>query len=290
MTRNNKDKTIAIFLKAPIIIAVVLLALFIIILFARALPLLSSGKFIEVFTTSTWLPHDGKFGMLPFIIGTISVTILTLIIAVPIGLASSIYLSEFAPKKLRNIAMSIIDILSAIPSIIYGACGVIVCIPAVKWLGTQLNISTSGRCLLTASIVLAAMIIPVIIAISKEVFASIPNEARESLLALGATRWETTRYVVIKLAFPGIIAAVILGMSRAFGETMAVMMVAGSSIVSVPKLFEPIYTLPALIADKYGEMMSVEMYEAALMTAALVLMIVVAVANLIAYFIMQKLK
>ena len=253
--RVREDRITGWLLKVPVLIAVGMLVLFFVVLTAKSWPLLTGGHFWQVLTSSEWLPSEGKFGLWPFIIGTIAVTFLTMVLAVPVSVLAAVFLNEFAPQKLKDMA-----------------------------------INTTGRCLLTAALVLAIMVIPVILSIVRDVLAAIPQEAREASLALGSTRWETTYKVVLKLALPGIIAAVMLGVSRAFGETMAVMMVAGSIPEPKPSLFKAVYTLPALIADKYGEMLSIKMYDVALMTAALILMVVIAVVNFGAHLILIRLR
>ncbi len=288
--RVREDRITGWLLKVPVLIAVGMLVLFFVVLTAKSWPLLTGGHFWQVLTSSEWLPSEGKFGLWPFIIGTIAVTFLTMVLAVPVSVLAAVFLNEFAPQKLKDMALPVIDVLAAVPSVIYGACGVIAFIPMVKALGGALGINTTGRCLLTAALVLAIMVIPVILSIVRDVLAAIPQEAREASLALGSTRWETTYKVVLKLALPGIIAAIMLGVSRAFGETMAVMMVAGSIPEPKPSLFKAVYTLPALIADKYGEMLSIKMYDVALMTAALILMVVIAVVNFGAHLILIRLR
>ncbi|MBO7448576.1 phosphate ABC transporter permease subunit PstC [bacterium] len=288
--RVREDCITGWLLKVPVLIAVGMLVLFFVVLTAKSWPLLTGGHFWQVLTSSEWLPSEGKFGLWPFIIGTIAVTFLTMVLAVPVSVLAAVFLNEFAPQKLKDMALPVIDVLAAVPSVIYGACGVIAFIPMVKALGGALGINTTGRCLLTAALVLAIMVIPVILSIVRDVLAAIPQEAREASLALGSTRWETTYKVVLKLALPGIIAAIMLGVSRAFGETMAVMMVAGSIPEPKPSLFKAVYTLPALIADKYGEMLSIKMYDVALMTAALILMVVIAVVNFGAHLILIRLR
>lgn len=288
--RVREDRITGWLLKVPVLIAVGMLVLFFVVLTAKSWPLLTGGHFWQVLTSSEWLPSEGKFGLWPFIIGTIAVTFLTMVLAVPVSVLAAVFLNEFAPQKLKDMALPVIDVLAAVPSVIYGACGVIAFIPMVKALGGAMGINTTGRCLLTAALVLAIMVIPVILSIVRDVLAAIPQEAREASLALGSTRWETTYKVVLKLALPGIIAAIMLGVSRAFGETMAVMMVAGSIPEPKPSLFKAVYTLPALIADKYGEMLSIKMYDVALMTAALILMVVIAVVNFGAHLILIRLR
>jgi phosphate transport system permease protein len=176
----------------------------------------------------------------------------------------------------------VIDILAGIPSVVYGVWGILLIVPLVsKVIAPAFGVQTAGYTLLTGAIVLSIMIIPFILNILIEIFKSIPQELKEASLSLGATYWQTIKLVLIRKAFPGIISAIGLGISRAFGETMAVLMVAGN-VAKVPKgLFDPAYPLPALIANNYGEMMSVPMYDSALLLAALILFVIVIGFNLL---------
>ncbi|HVP91972.1 MAG TPA: phosphate ABC transporter permease subunit PstC [Terriglobales bacterium] len=241
-----------------------------------------------VFGTS-WHPLRGEFGLLPFISGTVWVTVTALALAVPVSILTAIYLSEFAPRAVREGARPVVDVLAGLPSVVFGVWGVLVVVPFVgRFLAPLFGVASSGYSVLAAGIVLAIMIFPTVIHISLEVFASIPLSLREASLSLGATRWETVRHVVLRKGSQGILAASALGFSRAFGETMAVLMVAGN-VPAVPKsLFDPGYPLPALIANNYGEMMSVPRYDSALMLAALVLLAVVLFFNVLARRILVR--
>jgi len=220
--------------------------------------------------------------------GTLWVTFLSLVIALPISLFTAIYLSEYAPKSVRNLAKPVIDLLAGLPSVVFGVWGILVVVPFVGALAPLFGAYSSGYSVLAGGIVLAIMIFPTIIHVALEVFASIPFALRETSLSLGATRWETVRRVVLRKGAPGILAAGILGLSRAFGETMAVLMVVGN-VPRVPKsLFDPAYPLPALIANNYGEMMSVPLYDSAMMLAALVLLLVVLAASILGRWILVK--
>ena len=243
-----------------------------------------------VFGTS-WHPLRGEFGLLPFISGTVWVTVTALALAVPVSILTAIYLSEFAPRAVREGARPVVDVLAGLPSVVFGVWGVLVVVPFVgRFLAPLFGVASSGYSVLAAGIVLAIMIFPTVIHISLEVFASIPLSLREASLSLGATRWETVRHVVLRKGSQGILAASALGFSRAFGETMAVLMVAGN-VPAVPKsLFDPGYPLPALIANNYGEMMSVPSYDAALMMAALVLMAIVLFFNVLARTILARVE
>lgn len=258
-------------------------------LFQKSRPIFALKSFSSLLFSSNWHPLRGEFGLFPFIMGTLGVTFVALIIAIPISLLTAIYLSEYAPKLIREFAKPIIDLLAGIPSVVYGVWGILLIVPFVsRYLAPLFGTYSSGYCVLSGGIVLAIMVFPTIILVALEVFSSIPYELREASLSLGATRWETVRYVVVRKGSQGIIAASVLGFSRAFGETMAVLMVVGN-VPAVPKsVFAPAYPLPALIANNYGEMMSVPLYDSALMLAALVLLVVVLFFSILARFILVR--
>lgn len=245
----------------------------------------------EILFSQTWMPLQGKFGLLAFIAGTFLVSALAMIIAVPVSLLTAIYLSEYIRPSLSRILQSVIDLLAGIPSVIYGIWGILVIIPLIKnYLAPLFHVSSSGYSLLAGSLVLAIMVFPVIIQISLEVFRSIPAEIREVSMALGATQWETISRVILRKAMPGLVAATILGLSRALGETMAVMMVVGN-VARIPhSLFDPAYPLPSLIANTYGEMMSIPLYDSAILTAALILLLVVVLFNILARIVLKNLR
>mgnify|MGYP001614654010 CR=1 FL=1 len=193
-------------------------------------------------------------------------------------------------SRTRNILNPLIDLLAGIPSVIYGVWGVLLIVPFVKTLAPAFHTYSSGYTVLAAGIVLAVMIFPVIISVSVEVFNSVPCGLREASLSLGATKWQTVKRVVLRRALPGIIAANVLGLSRAFGETMAVLMVAGN-VAKVPRsVLDPAYPLPALIANNYGEMMSIPLYDSALLLAALILFVVVLVFSVVSRLVLMRVE
>lgn len=254
----------------------------------KAGPILEAVSLGDLLFSSSWHPLKNSFGLFPFIVGTLAVTALAMLIAIPVCLLASIYLAEYAGRRFRELARLVIDILAGIPSVIYGLCGILVIVPFVAWLGELVGAATTGYSLLAGGLVLAVMVIPFIISISVEVLRMVPDPVRETALALGTTRWETVKYVVLRQAKRGLLAAVVLGFARAFGETMAVLMVVGN-VAEVPSsVFDPAYPLPALIANNYGEVMSIPLYDAALMTAALILMLVVAFFSLTAHYTLLK--
>ena len=190
------------------------------------------------------------------------------------------YLTQYARPFFLKFIHPVIDILAGIPSVIYGVWGILVIVPFISNdIAPIFGRHISGYCLLTGSIVLSVMIMPFILNILIEVIMTVPGDLIEASLSLGASKWQTIKYVVLKKAFPGIVSALGLGVSRAFGETIAVLMVAGNVAMIPHGIFDPAYPLPALIANNYGEMLSIPMYDSALMFAALILFMVVLLFN-----------
>jgi phosphate transport system permease protein len=289
MMRDLRDRIINSVLFIPTLFSGILLIVMVLTLITKSGKILSTQPLVNLLFSSSWHPIAGNFGFLPFIMGTIWVTALAMIAAVPISLLSAIYLSEYAHAKVRDIIQPVIDLLAGIPSVVYGLFGILLIVPLIKnSVAPLFGVTNSGYCVLAGGLVLAIMVFPILISISYEVFRTVPREMREASLGLGATRWETIKHVVLKKAFPGVIAAIILGFSRAFGETMAVLMVVGN-VARVPtSVFDPAYPLPALIANNYGEMMSIPIYDSALMFAALLLLTVVVAFNIAAKYVLVK--
>lgn len=261
-------------------------------LFQRSKPIFAMKSLISLLFSATWHPTQGEFGLASFIAGTLWVTVIAMIIAVPISVLTAIYLSEYAHKRLRTFAKPIIDLLAGISPVIFGVWGVIAIVPLVRdhlmpFASRRLPFfpfasdNYTGFAAVTGGIVLAVMTFPIIISVIEEVLRTVPFETREASLALGATKWQTIKYAVLKKGRPGIVAAIILGLSRAFGETMAVLMVAGCAMHVMPKsIFDPAYPLPAFIANTYGEMMSIPLYDSSVLLAAFILLIVTALFNM----------
>ncbi|MCF8360136.1 MAG: phosphate ABC transporter permease subunit PstC [Prolixibacteraceae bacterium] len=251
--------------------------------------LFEDHSLIEMIVSSEWKTLSGKFGFLPFIISSLWVTFLALIFAGPVCLFSAIYLTFYAKAIVLKMMQPVIDILAGIPSVIYGVWGVVAIVPIVsKYVAPVFGVQTSGYTILTGAVVLAVMIIPFILNIIIEILNTIPKELSEASLSLGAGKWYTVKQVVLRKAFPGVVSAMGLGLSRAFGETIAVLMVVGN-VVHIPKgIFQPGYPLPALIANNYGEMMSIPQYDSALMFSALLLLTIVLVFNLVSRFMIIR--
>lgn len=286
--RQIKDRFGVKILRLSLIFINAIAGVIAIVLIIKAKPLLADISIVELLLSSDWHPMKGHFGFYPFIVSTLEVTAIAMILSIPVCLLSAIYLSEYAHRRFREFARLAIDILAGIPSVIYGLFGVIVVVPFVRALGNAWGVETTGYSLLAGGIILAVMVSPFIISLSLEVFRMVPIEARESAFALGTTKWEAVKYVILKSARRGIFAAIGLGFTRAFGETMAVMMVVGNVVKIPTSIFDPAYPLPALIANNYGEMMSIPLYDSALLFAALILMIVVGGFSTMSHFILHK--
>ncbi len=244
------------------------------------------------FATRTWDPVSGDFGALPFIYGTVLSSLLAVMMAVPLALATSIFLLDICPKFLRGPISFLTELLAAIPSVVYGLWGVFVLVPIIrdqvgpileKYLGwTGLFVEPNfGVGMFTASVILAIMIFPVISSISRDVMRAVPVSQREAALALGATRWEMLRIGVLRNARMGIIGSVILGLGRALGETIAVTMVIGNHPGILKNLFAPGYTLASVIANEFTEATG-DLYLSALIEIGLALFLVTIVVNAIA--------
>jgi phosphate transport system permease protein len=259
-------------------------------LFIQSMPILAKKSIFDLLLSSAWHPSKGEFGFYPFIIGTLEVTAIAMILSTPVCLLSAIYLSEYAHHRLRDLARVVIDIMAAIPSVIYGLWGVIVVVPFVSALGKALDTPTTGYSLLAGGIILAIMVSPIIISVSVEVLRTVPVQARETALALGTTKWEAIKHVVLRSALHGILSAIVLGFARAFGETIAVLMIVGN-VPKVPSsIFDPAYPLPALLANNYGEMMSIPLYNSALLLSALILLSVVSAFNITAHLTLMRIE
>jgi phosphate transport system permease protein len=249
-------------------------------LFIKAYPIMKEKNLWVLLTSGNWKPFKGEFGFLPFILSTLYVSAIAIIIALPLSLLTSIYLNSYASKSIRRLFEPVVDLLSGIPPVIYGVWGTLAIVPLIAdKIAPKFVEFSSGYTVLAGGVVLAVMIIPLLISILVEVFRSIPQEMTDASLTLGATKWQTVKKVILRKSFPGIIAATVLAMSRAFGETIAVLMVCGN-ITQIPhSVFDACYPLPALIANNYGEMLSMPSYESALMLAAFLLFIIIVLFN-----------
>ena len=284
-------------------------------LFALCVPLLLAFIAIEVglagwpalrrfgvgfLTSSTWNPVAREFGAAPAIYGTIVTSALALLIATPLALGSAVWLSEFAPRWLRQPVAFLVDLLAAIPSVVYGLWGIFVLVPLLRqhvapFLRDTLQLGGTpffagpmyGNSMLAAGLILAIMVLPYTASVSREVLLAVPRSQREAALALGATRWEMIRGAVIPYARSGIIGGTILGLGRALGETMAVTMVIGNRHDISASLFAPGYTMASLIANEFSEA-SNDLHLSALMAVGFVLLVLTLIVNAIARWLVWR--
>ena len=241
------------------------------------------------FVTSVWDPIAGDFGALPFIYGTLVTAFVSLAIAVPLGIGAAIFLAELAPQKVSDTLQFFIDLLAAVPSVIYGLLGIFIIVPLMReyiqpFLKATLGFlplftgPAYGIGFFTAGIVLAIMVIPYIVSVSREVLLSVPRDQREAALALGSTRWESTWKVVVPFARTGIMGSIFLALARALGETMAVTMVIGNTPTISASLFSPGYSIAAVIANEFSEATG-DLYLQSLIELGLVLFILTFILN-----------
>ncbi len=229
---------------------------------------------------SHWLPisEPPKFGMIPLVLGSLYVTIGAIVICVPLGVGTAMFIAEIAPPYLKNTLKSLVEILAAIPSVVLGFIGII-------WLGPFLRNTfhlTTGMCGLTGSLLLAFMALPTVISISEDAIIGVPKSYREAAFGLGATQWQALWRIILPAASSGIIAAVMLGIGRVIGETMVVMMVTGNSPVIPHSLLQPLRTLTATIAGEMGETVAGSEHYRALFAVGLILFIITFIINFIA--------
>ena len=251
---------------------------------------LSIAQFgFKFFLGQNWDPVAGDFGALPFIYGTLVSSLIALILAVPLGVGVAIFLTEMCPRVLRAPLSFTTELLAAIPSVIYGVWGMYVLAPMIRshvepflaryfnWTGLFTG-PPFGIGMLAAGVILAIMVIPIVSSITREVLAAVPQHQREAAFALGATRWEMIRMAVLRNARVGILGAIILGLGRALGETMAVTMVIGNNPQIVKSLFAPGYTMASVIANEFAEAPG-ELYKSALIEIGLALFLVTIIVN-----------
>lgn len=241
--------------------------------------------------SSAWNPVEGReqYGALPMIYGTLVSSAIALLIAVPLGIGTAIFLSEdFIPLKVRTVLVFMVELLAAIPSVVYGLWGIFVLIPALKWFFSLFGVNFVGPSMLAASLVLSIMVLPIITAISRDSLASLPPELRQGSYGLGATRWGTIFRVLIPAAVSGIVGGVMLALGRAMGETMAVTMLIGNANNINFSLLAPANTISSLLANQFAEAKGLQV--SALMYAAFVLVLLTLVVNILAELIVRKLK
>ncbi|MGD1862542.1 MAG: phosphate ABC transporter permease subunit PstC [Leptolyngbyaceae cyanobacterium] len=240
-------------------------------------------------TRSTWNPVQSAYGAWPMIYGTLVSSFIALLIAVPLGLGVAIFLSEdFIPLQVRTVLVFMVELLAAIPSVVYGLWGIFVLMPALKWFFGLFGIAFTGPSMLTAALILAIMILPIITAISRDSLASLPPDLRQASLGIGATRWGTIFRVLIPAAISGIVGGVMLALGRAMGETMAATMVIGNANQVNLSLLKPGNTIASLLANQFAEAKGLQV--SSLMYAAFILVIMTLVVNILAELIVSKIQ
>lgn len=288
------EKIIEKLILASAVVATISVALITVFIFQSGLPVLADyGVFNFIFGT-TWSPTNESYGILPLICGTLSVTLGALVIGVPTGMACAIFLAEILPKKPSKAFKSAIELLAGIPSVVYGFFGLVVIVPAIRNYILPIyqifdpKASATGFSILAGAIILAVMILPTIVSISENSISAVPLEYREASLALGANKMETAMRVLIPAARSGILSSVILGMGRAIGETMAVLLITGNMARVPGTILDPVATLTGTIAMEMGY--AAPTHQRALFAVGIILFVIIMLLNIIAQFSMRGLR
>ncbi|WP_349947470.1 phosphate ABC transporter permease subunit PstC [Lacrimispora sp. BS-2] len=257
------------------------LALITVFIFIKGIPIIAKVGIINFVFGMKWAPSQGAYGIFPMIVGSVSVTLGAAILGVPIAICCSIFLAEFAPAKLRNIFRPAIQLLAAIPSVVYGFWGVLFVVPMIRnYLGGP------GLSILAGSIILGIMILPTIISITEVSLLALPRHYKDGALALGLTHWQTIRSLLLPAAKSGIVAAIILGLGRAIGETMAVIMVLGNAVALPESVLDPVRTLTTNIGIEMGYASGE--HQQALFATGIVLFVIIMILNATAQYITRK--
>jgi phosphate ABC transporter permease protein PstC len=273
-------------------LVLLLIAFFFVFLIDKARPALAhQGVFSFVFSND-WNPSRQIYGGWPLVAGTLITSAIALLIGVPVAVASALFVTELCPSRLRAPLTALVELLAAVPSVVYGLWGIFVVIPALKpvqqWAAHTFSFvpfvggAVAGPSYFIAGLILAIMIVPIVSAISREVIATVPPELKEASLALGATRWEMIRMAVLPYSRAGIVGASMLGLGRAIGETIAVTLVIGNAPTIGSQIFDQGYTLAAVIANEFGEAANDKLHAGALIAAGLVLFVLTLLINLAA--------
>lgn len=270
----------------------ILIGFFFVRLYIEAQPAFDRFGFFGFTFTNNWDVAGAKFGALPLVVGTLITATTAVIIGVPVAVATALYITELSPRRLRAPLTAMVELLAAVPSVVYGLWGFFVLIPklrpAEQWFADHFSFlpfvggHVAGPNYFIAGLILAIMIIPIVSAITREVMATVPSDHKEAALALGATRWEMIRTAILPYSRGGIAGASMLGLGRAVGETIAVTIVIGNAPAIGHQIFDQGYTLAAVIANEFGEAASNPVHRAALIAAGLVLFVLTLVINLIA--------
>ncbi len=276
----------------------ILIAFFFVRLIVEAHPALSKFGVLGFTFDNNWDVSRSIYGALPLVVGTLITATTALLIGVPIAVATAVYLTELCPRRARGVLTILVELLAAVPSVVYGLWGVFVLIPRLKgaehWFGKTFDFvpfvgpDVAGPNYFIAGLILAIMIIPIVSAISREVIATVPEAHKEAALALGATRWEMIRMAVLPYSRAGISGAAMLGLGRAIGETIAVTLVIGNAPQIGHTIFSQGYTLAAVIANEFGEAANNQLHRASLIAAGLVLFVLTLLVNMLARTVVRR--
>lgn len=275
--RIFKDFLIARFIFVNGIVSIIILGLILALLVYNSARFFISYPAYNFFGGLKWVPTHDKFGFVPLFMGSLLTTFASIIIAIPLGIGSAIYIGELAPKVIREILKPIIEVLATIPSVVIGFIGLKIAVPIIK---NIFNLSI-GLTALTAAVMLAFMSLPTIISISEDAINAVPNRYRYASMALGATKWETTYKIVVPSASSGMVAAVMLGLGRIVGETMVVLMLTGNSPRIIFSILQPVRTITATIAAEMGETVQGGLHYSALFAIGLILFLITFIINFI---------
>jgi len=263
--------------------SIIIIRLIIVFIFLEGFPAIQDYGFFNFVFGMDWSPSDNQFGVFPMIIGSLGITALSLLMAIPLGIFCAIFLAEVAPNSMRKLLKPTIQTLAGIPSVVYGFFGLIILVPFMRE-----QFGGTGFSMFTASIILTVMILPIIISVSEDALRSVPLEYKEASLALGATHWQTIKNVIFPAAIPGVITSIILGMGRAVGETLAIIMVAGN-VVQIPNsIFDPVRALTSNIAIEMGYATGI--HYNALFATGIVLFFMIIVLLILANYVHYKKK
>ena len=292
MNLKAKEKIYEKILLISAFVSVIIIVLIGGFIFKEGFPIIAKVGLFKFLLGKEWFPTSGVFGIFPMIVGTFAVTIGALVLGVPLGVATAIFLAEFAPSSVSKIIRPAVELLAGIPSVVYGLFGMVIVNEIIMKIERTYLVNIlkpeyqRGYSVLSASIILAIMILPTVINISEDAIRSVPQEYKEASLALGATEWQTIYKVLVPAASSGIIAAVVLGMGRALGETMAVIMVAGNTVAVPDSIFAPVRTLTGNIAIEMGYASGDHVR--ALFATGIVLFAIIMVLNTVATFVAKK--
>ncbi len=271
--------------------AIVLFVAIVLTLLAHSSDILMSFSVTDLLLSTNWDPAQDAFGFLPAVIGTLYVTGIAMLLGTPLALLTGIYLAEMANGRLKAVTAAFIDVLAAVPGVVFGIVGLLIVVPIISdSLAPAVGASSTGLSILAAGLVMAIVVTPFMISLIVESIDALPRELRDATLSLGTTRWEMIKHVLLRAAGPGIFSAILLGFGRVFGATIVPTMLIGSQMQIPVTPFDPGQTLTSTIVNDFGELMSLPLTQSALIFVGLVLMLVVGMFNLVAMVLRRRLK